>query len=250
MDALDIAPPPQPVAREGEDAGGAPSTRPPAVRFGTAESLADSQAGALLLCMPSPGEAGLADDAIRHFRGACVAYVGEWGSGMSGTQHFHERLASSAYECAAVVPLPCVPKLRLALHIFFRRPPSAKPAVAPTALQTCDVCGAPTSRADGGVLRRCPWTRSLRVCGAACYAAADGPHRALLDFAFCGAPLKQRPPLDEWEPCVWLAQGRVSDLRWNALRDATPQAELKPAGAPKPRAHGAAGAGKRKRAAT
>ena len=48
--------------------------------------------------------------------------------------------------------------------------------------------------------------------------------------------MSQRPPLSDWEPSGWLEAGQATDKAWDALRDATPQAELRPAGAPKPRA--------------
>ena len=51
--------------------------------------------GVLLLCMPSPGEEDLADTALHHFHGARVAYVGEWGSGMTGTVGLHASLADT-----------------------------------------------------------------------------------------------------------------------------------------------------------
>lgn len=55
------------------------------VHFGTADDLRDASEKTLLLCMPSPGEAGIAEQALDAFSGPYVAYVGEWLSGMTGT---------------------------------------------------------------------------------------------------------------------------------------------------------------------
>ena len=44
----------------------------------------------------------------------------------------------------------------------------------------------------------------------------------------------------------WLEHASASDAQWDSLRDATPQAELKPRGAPRPRAHGSVVARKAK----
>lgn len=54
------------------------------VEFGTAESLLEGSERTLLLCMPSPGEPGIAEEALRCFKGRRVVYIGEWGSGMTG----------------------------------------------------------------------------------------------------------------------------------------------------------------------
>ena len=111
LTALDISPP------EGRQ------PHPPAVTYGTAESLGQAAGGGgvLLLCMPSPGEEDLADTALRHFHGARVAYVGEWGSGMTGTVGLHASLADTRrWALESVVPLPTFVKGRLALHIFAR----------------------------------------------------------------------------------------------------------------------------------
>ena len=190
LTALDISPP------EGRQ------PQPPAVTYGTAESLGQAAGGrgVLLLCMPSPGEEDLADTALRHFHGARVAYVGEWGSGMTGTVGLHASLADTRrWALESVVPLPTFVKGRLALHIFARvraaasAPPAAPASPVATAARatkrkrgaasaaatadtdagTADAAGAPPPLAaaarceacgggDTG-LRRCPWTRQVRL---------------------------------------------------------------------------------------
>eukprot|EP00435_Cladocopium_sp_Y103_P005785 s3447_g1.t2 len=67
------------------------------VEFGDATSLHGLPCAGrelLLLCMPPPGEAACAEEALEHFRGRYVAYVGEWCSGMTATPAFHESLLS------------------------------------------------------------------------------------------------------------------------------------------------------------
>lgn len=49
------------------------------VTFGSAASLKARSVDTLFICMPSPGESSLADEALDHFDGTCVVYVGEWG---------------------------------------------------------------------------------------------------------------------------------------------------------------------------
>ena len=55
----------------------------PEVMVGSAESLRESTASVLLLCMPPPGDASCASDALDAFPGPLVAYVGEWATGMT-----------------------------------------------------------------------------------------------------------------------------------------------------------------------
>ena len=100
--------------------------------------------------------------------------------------------------------------------------------------------------AAAGPLRRCPWSRQFLACSAACYAEAEAAHRARLALCFCSAEVGERPAWDECEPLVWLEHASASDAQWDSLRDATPQAELKPRGAPRPRAHGSVVARKAK----
>ena len=99
-----------------------------------------------------------------------------------------------------------------------------------------------TKRLQGNLpspcLRRCPWTRQTLACSEACHAQVERTHRAALAIAFCGAAVGARPPWHEWEECRWLENGQASDAQWDSLRDATPQAEPRPRGAPRPRAHG------------
>jgi hypothetical protein len=220
LTALDISPP------EGRQ------PHPPAVTYGTAESLGQAAGGrgVLLLCMPSPGEEDLADTALHHFHGARVAYVGEWGSGMTGTVGLHASLADTRrWALESVVPLPTFVKGRLALHIFARvhavasAPPAAaaspvaaaaratkrKRGTASTAAAAdagaaaaagappplaaaarCEACGG----GDTG-LRRCPWTRQVQPPPAAPagFVTPPAPAMALVPIPL-GSPLLEARP--------------------------------------------------------
>lgn len=198
---------------------------------------------------PIPTKADLSDAALESFRGSRVAYIGEWGSGMTGTRHLHDALSEPAsWALEAHVPLPNFAKLRIALYLFRRRDPDARSAQqaaphqaggkrkrrdAAESIVGCDVCGSRQRR-----LWRCPWSRQLLVCGEGCYAAAEQRHTATLALCFCGAAPTLRPPFALFEAAAWLERSQASDVEWDSLRDATPQAELKPPGAPRPRAHG------------
>jgi len=211
--ALDAVPPPE---HQQHPAAG--------VQFGTAESLTEHEGGTLLLCMPPPGEGGCAEEALARFPGARVAYAGEWGSGMTGTRPFHQQLVRE-FDLEKRLPLPSWPKMRAELFLLRRRrgprkrPRSEEPAWKPLA---CDVCGSPKR------LRCCPWSRQLTVCGEECFEAAEERHRALLALCFCGASVSARPALDTWERSQWLEYDTATGRQWDALRDATPQAELPP----------------------
>ena len=249
--ALDTAPPPAWQQRVWRSRDVSARTR---VRFGSAETLGRVRQQTLLLCMPSPGEAALADDAIREFTGSRLAYVGEWGSGMTATRTFHATLRRD-FELLRVLPLPAMPSTRIALHIYRRRrsqgetrgePSGKKPSdegragnegsdggdggdgdmgSGPARSKStepapcrCDGCGATTN------LRACPWSRALLVCSEACWHAAEPRHRAVLAFTFCGAVCAERPPFGPaWEPCGWLEHGEATERQWLALAQATPQ---------------------------
>lgn len=203
--ALDIAPPPH----------------APAVVYGTAMHLQRLNHGTLLLCMPPPGEAGCAEHALEAFSGDRVAYVGEWGTGMTGTRQFHQQILQR-FELEGKVALPCFALMRVELFLFrLRTMPMSMPAAFSSSPLTCDACGK-----SGSDLWRCPWTRQLRVCSEFCFVAARVEHRAALAACFCGADVAQPPAFSAWEPCAWLEHGVASDRQWDALREATPQAEV------------------------
>ncbi|EOD39957.1 hypothetical protein EMIHUDRAFT_108724 [Emiliania huxleyi CCMP1516] len=231
--------------------GGCDCAQPPVRVALLAWQYAGRDAGArwLAFAVPSTAAADLSDAALESFRGSRVAYIGEWGSGMTGTRHLHDALSEPAsWALEAHVPLPNFAKLRIALYLFRRRDPDARSAQqaaphqaggkrkrrdAAESIVGCDVCGSRQRR-----LWRCPWSRQLLVCGEGCYAAAEQRHTATLALCFCGAAPTLRPPFALFEAAAWLERSQASDVEWDSLRDATPQAELKPPGAPRPRAHG------------
>lgn len=203
--ALDIAPPPH----------------APAVVYGTASQLQKVSHGTLLLCMPPPGEAGCAEHALEAFSGDRVAYVGEWGTGMTGTREFHHQILQR-FELERKVPLPCWALMRVELFLFRRRTrPVSMRAAASSSPLTCDACGK-----RGSELWRCPWTRQVRVCSESCFLAASAEHRAALAACFCGGDIAESPVFSAWELCGWLEHGVASERQWDALREATPQAEV------------------------
>ena len=106
--ALDIDPPSGAHGSAGESK----------VTFGDASSLRELSCEALLLCMPPPGEADCADQALKNFRGKYVAYVGEWCTGMTATRSFHESL-QSRYVLKHRIPLPCYPSMRAECYLVF-----------------------------------------------------------------------------------------------------------------------------------
>lgn len=205
----------------------------PAVCPGTADSLPRTEMATLLICMPSPGESDLADASLRKFKGSTVAYVGEWGSGMTGTESFHRHLLSDAWVLEAAEELPSWPRTRIGLFIFRRAKVSVEGAAGARAKKrrkkvkklslkmplACDVCGTRSAT------RRCPWSRRLGVCGQDCYDRSEPQHNAALALTFCGARIQERPPLEEWEPAGWLSKARASAQQWDALRSATPQGD-------------------------
>ncbi|EOD22488.1 hypothetical protein EMIHUDRAFT_240255 [Emiliania huxleyi CCMP1516] len=166
--------------------------------------------------------ADLSDAALESFRGSRVAYIGEWGSGMTGTRHLHDALSEPAsWALEAHVPLPNFAKLRIALYLFRRRDPDARSAQqaaphqaggkrkrrdAAESIVGCDVCGSRQRR-----LWRCPWSRQLLVCGEGCYAAAEQRHTATLALCFCGAAPTLRPPFALFEAAAWLERSQASD---------------------------------------
>jgi len=208
--ALDTSPPPQ---------------LPDKVRVlgGTADNLVGLTHDTLLLCMPPPGEAACCEVALDNFSGSRVVYIGEWGSGMTGTRTFHHRLVNT-FKLERRIELPRWPKLAVELFVFSRAATKQEGSDLPgkDALPTCDVCG------RGGKLWRCPWSRWLRVCSAACFEASDERHLALLAIAFCGAPTSSRVAFEEWEPCKWLEHGFTTKAEWESLRAATPQSDTPP----------------------
>jgi len=211
--ALDVDPPPSHQQH--------PSAN---VQLGTAEDLPQQGCDTLLLCMPPPGESGCAEEALSRFAGQRVAYVGEWGSGMTGTRLLHRQLAGG-FDLEQRLPLPCWPKMRAELFVLRRRAGLRKrPREEGSTWQplACDVCGIPKH------LWRCPWSRQLAVCSEECFDSADERHRAILAVCFCGASVKERPAFATWERCRWLDFDAASTRQWDALRDATPQAENPP----------------------
>jgi len=201
--ALDIKPPPQ--------ASG--------VVYGTAASLPNLPQRTLLICMPSPGEVGLAEVALACFGGDRLAYVGEWGTGLTATRKFHSQLLRD-FELECQMKLPCWAFTRVELFLFRRRllPASSSAAAASTPV-TCDACGARQGRAT--MLWSCPWTRQLRVCGEACFKAAKAKHNAVLAACFCGAYVRERPAFETWAPSVWQDKTVISEQLWSALREET-----------------------------
>ena len=194
------------------------------VAFGTPDELSASDATTLLLCMPSPGEV-YSEAAVEAFRGPYVAYVGEWGSGMTGTARLHALLLEH-FQLVTTTPLPCMPLTRVALYLLRRRglpeQPRAEAAAAtrrPSA--RCTMCGA----ARG--LRACPWTRTLLLCSPKCYAAAATKHDAAISWLCCGAEGATRPAFEEFHAHAetFLASGVASDAEWLRLAQATPQPE-------------------------
>ena len=217
--ALDISPPEAP-----------PQQQHLVVEPGTAESLRSLDYDTLLVCMPSPGEEGLCDEALSAFKGQNVVYIGEWGTGMTGTQTFHVELLSGRWELRLRVTLPNWPLLYAELFIFRRKcpaehQPNAKGAtelalVDDQQLVHCASCG-------GRAARRCPRTRQMHLCsGGRCYTATAEAHAALLAHVFCGMRNVDRPAWDDWEPCRWLREDRASRQEWLRLAMATPHAEV------------------------
>lgn len=200
------------------------------VGFGTADSLREREGGGggdahtLLLCMPSPGEPGIAEDVIRAFDGECVCYVGEWASGMTGTRDLHTELLAT-FELVSVVPLPCMPLTRIALHVLRRRPTATKAALKPPAAVApgarCAACG------GARALRACPWTRRFVVCSARCYSSARERHEAAIAWLLCGAVCTSRPAFEAFhaEANTFLDSASASDAAWLRLAQATPQPE-------------------------
>lgn len=213
--ALDISPPPP------------PPRQPLPVMAGTADSLPSLPQHTLFLCMPSPGEEGLAEAALAAFRGSHVAYVGEWGTGMTGTRELHTRLLSGEWEMQSRLPVPNWPLIHAELFVFTRASRGGKGgqvrgAALPAreqALVRCAGCG-------GQAVRRCPRTRQLCLCSSpGCFAATAGAHAALLELGFCGLAGVARPPWEEWDRCRWLGEETASKREWLALARATPHAE-------------------------
>jgi hypothetical protein len=227
--ALDVAPPPE--WRQ-------PAEAP--VAFGTADDVASGRESTLLLCMPSPGEPAIAEEALDAFEAACgggtdatmpprrpsvVLYVGEWGSGMTGTRALHARLLEG-YRLVATRTLPCLPLARITLHVFRRcstgasgaaAPPPAAPRLPQNA--RCACCG--SSRR----LRACPWTRTVLLCSDACHAKAAVLHQAAIALTFCGVQASARPAFASFAPCEHLEATSASDQQWLRLAEATPQPE-------------------------
>uniref|UniRef100_A0A7S3BVR8 Uncharacterized protein n=1 Tax=Haptolina ericina TaxID=156174 RepID=A0A7S3BVR8_9EUKA len=172
------------------------------------------------------------------FGGRYVAYVGEWGTGMTGTKTFHAALLKG-FTLRRRLELPNWARMRAELFLFERRPvmargpseiaatPGGRPACQHVAPVSCDACG----RADHR-LWRCPRSRQYRVCSDQCYLLSEEEHLATLALCFCGVGASRRPPLNEWESAEWLEAptaarhvGEASQKQWLALAAATPQPE-------------------------
>ena len=221
------------------------------VQFGTAEYLSRFEAPSsyrepeapgsprvLLLCMPSPGEPGIAEDAINAFTGKCVAYVGEWRSGMTGTRELHD-LLEERFELMSCVPLPCMPLTRIALHMFQRRDPELHGRASWKGGRTKETRECNPALEVGGAscsnckalkgLKSCPWTRTHIVCSERCHAASAAKHEASISWLYCGAklPVGKRPKLKEFHSGaeVHLEEKAASDAEWLRLAQATPQPE-------------------------
>lgn len=159
-----------------------------AVSDGTAESLSSQPAcgmNTLLICMPSPGEADLADLSLRKFTGQTVAYVGEWGTGMTGTESFHKKLMSDEWELEEMEDLPNWSRTRIGLYIFRRRTKAEmehskkKVGEQPYVTMVCDVCK--EVAADW----RCPLTRQVGVCSKFCFDKCSEQRAAAVALCFC-----------------------------------------------------------------
>lgn len=180
------------------------------VEFGDATSLHGLPCAGremLLLCMPPPGEAACAEEALNNFRGRYVAYVGEWGSGMTATSAFHESLLSK-FELEARLPLPCFPLMRLECFIFQRKKrKSAAEVIGSDGLRSCDACGAVAS--EEVTLYLCPVTRWWRFGSEACYDKSLPQQRALMDIQSCGIR-QELPEWATWEADEWVEYGSSS----------------------------------------
>ena len=162
---------------------------------------------------------------------------------LAGTRELHEALGDprGEYALKCTRALPTWPQARLELFVFVRNVDgrnnnsreehsnSGPRRGGADALLTCDVCGA---AAGACTMRRCPWSRWMRVCGDGCALAGGRRHVALLRLAYCGARLTRPPRWAEWEGCGWLGPGGrgADERRWEALREATPKSEPRPHG--------------------
>ncbi|CAK9047812.1 unnamed protein product [Durusdinium trenchii] len=196
------------------------------VQLGDASSLPKLQRELLLLCMPPPGEAACADEALRHFTGRYVVYIGEWYSGMTATRSFHESLWAN-YDLELRLPLPCYPMLRLECFIFrvrsvkttkrARKKEAEEVTTEANWLLTCDHCS------FCGPLRCCPTTRYWRLCSESCYEAMKAEQEAFLKLQNCGLE-PEVPRWDWWEEQAWIDD--TSTKQWAKLKRATPQSEI------------------------
>lgn len=148
---------------------------------------------------------------------------------MTGTRALHSMLTQE-WRLAKVLPLPAMPSMRVALHLFVRADATdddaADAADAANAANAADLsasCCAECGAIKG--LRACPWTRTLVLCSERCWQASEAKHLAHLAFTFCGASCSARPKFESWEPLGWLESGEASEREWLALAQATPQPE-------------------------
>merc|ERR1719181_1351716 len=109
-------------------------------------------APSLLLCFPPPDDP-MAEDCLRNFEGDTLFYIGEFGTGLTGTLAFHETLLTE-WTLEKRMRLPNWGNTAYDLSIWRRG--------APTRKQKLRACGCGK---DGKQSR---WLRNFVVCSQKC----------------------------------------------------------------------------------